>query len=77
MIFKKCFNFLILEILISAPAGSKDGSRIRKEIWEYNILQALVLVLKQDFTIVDGEWQIAAALAAILRYYIRICDIFE
>ncbi|XP_052092733.1 IQ calmodulin-binding motif-containing protein 1-like [Mytilus californianus] len=54
------------EILSTAVAGSKDGMRIRKEIWEYNLLQALVLVLKQDFTIVDGEWQIAASLAAIL-----------
>ncbi|XP_063425034.1 IQ calmodulin-binding motif-containing protein 1-like [Mytilus trossulus] len=54
------------EILSTAVAGSKDGMRIRKEIWEYNLLQALVLVLKQDFSIVDGEWQIAASLAAIL-----------
>ncbi|VDI27792.1 IQ calmodulin-binding motif-containing protein 1, partial [Mytilus galloprovincialis] len=53
-------------ILSTAVAGSKDGMRIRKEIWEYNLLQALVLVLKQDFSIVDGEWQIAASLAAIL-----------
>ncbi|XP_048728739.1 IQ calmodulin-binding motif-containing protein 1-like [Ostrea edulis] len=58
------------EILASAPKGSKDGIRIRNECWEFNILQVLVLVLKQDFSIVDGDWQTAAALAAILS---QIC----
>uniref|UniRef100_K1QXP7 IQ calmodulin-binding motif-containing protein 1 n=1 Tax=Magallana gigas TaxID=29159 RepID=K1QXP7_MAGGI len=54
------------EILASAPKGTKDGIRVRNECWEFNILQVLVLVLKQDFSIVDGDWQTAAALAAIL-----------
>ena len=59
--------FSFEEILSSAPKGSKDGIRIRNECWEFKILQVLVLVLKQDFSIVDGDWQTAAALAAILR----------
>ncbi|XP_052706454.1 IQ calmodulin-binding motif-containing protein 1-like [Crassostrea angulata] len=58
------------EILASAPKGTKDGIRVRNECWEFNILQVLVLVLKQDFSIVDGDWQTAAALAAILS---QIC----
>ena len=61
------FFFSFKEILASAPKGSKDGIRIRNECWEFKILQVLVLVLKQDFSIVDGDWQTAAALAAILR----------
>ncbi|XP_021353561.1 IQ calmodulin-binding motif-containing protein 1-like isoform X2 [Mizuhopecten yessoensis] len=53
-------------ILSSVPVGSKEGIKIRHEIWDYNLLHVLILVLKQDFSIVDGDWQTAAALAAIL-----------
>ncbi|XP_033729194.1 IQ calmodulin-binding motif-containing protein 1-like [Pecten maximus] len=53
-------------ILSSVPVGSKEAIKLRHEIWDYNLLHVLLLVLKQDFSIVDGDWQTAAALAAIL-----------
>ncbi|KAJ8306892.1 hypothetical protein KUTeg_014976 [Tegillarca granosa] len=66
--------FLLLslkEILSTAQAGTKEGIRIRQEIWEYNLLQVLILVLKQDFSIVDGQWNTATALCAILS---QVCS---
>ncbi|GFN86339.1 Iq calmodulin-binding motif-containing protein 1-like [Plakobranchus ocellatus] len=54
-------------ILDEFPLGSEDGARIRQEIWQYNLLKVLVLVLRQDFSIIAGEWSTAAQLATILR----------
>ena len=48
--------------------GSPEGIKARQDIWDYNILSVLTLVLKQDFSIVDGDWQTAAAIAAIIRF---------
>ncbi|KAK3591386.1 hypothetical protein CHS0354_005304 [Potamilus streckersoni] len=63
-----CLLLTLREILDSAQATSQDGRRIRKEIVEYNLLEVLILVLKQDFSVVDGEWTTAAKLTAILSH---------
>ncbi|KAK3106409.1 hypothetical protein FSP39_019392 [Pinctada imbricata] len=62
------------EILAAAPGSTQDGKRVRRECWEYNLVQVLILVLKQDFSIVDGDWQTATALCAILS---QICSGIE
>nr|KAG5705672.1 hypothetical protein BaRGS_026611 [Batillaria attramentaria] len=54
------------DILDSAPAGTPEGTRIRREIWEYNMLQMLIIIVRQDFSILPGEWRTAAKLATLL-----------
>lgn len=54
------------DILDSAPIGTPDGTRIRREIWEYNMLQMLIIVIQQDFSILPGEWKTAASLATLV-----------
>ncbi|BFZ06420.1 hypothetical protein BsWGS_09459 [Bradybaena similaris] len=53
-------------ILNDLPANTEKGMQIRQEIWQYNLLKVLVLVLRQDFSVIAGEWETAAALAALL-----------
>uniref|UniRef100_A0A0B6ZDD5 IQ calmodulin-binding motif-containing protein 1 n=2 Tax=Arion vulgaris TaxID=1028688 RepID=A0A0B6ZDD5_9EUPU len=53
-------------ILNDLPAGTDKGTQIRNEIWQYNLLKVLVLVMRQDFSVVAGEWETAAELAALL-----------
>ncbi|KAK3787699.1 hypothetical protein RRG08_031928 [Elysia crispata] len=53
-------------ILDESPVGSDEGALIRKDLWQFNLLKVLVLVLRQDFSIIAGEWHTAAQLATIL-----------
>ncbi|XP_045208275.2 IQ calmodulin-binding motif-containing protein 1-like [Mercenaria mercenaria] len=53
-------------ILDTSPASSSDGTRIRREIWEFQLLDVLILVLKQDYSVIEGQWLTAARLTTIL-----------
>ncbi|CAL1544110.1 unnamed protein product [Lymnaea stagnalis] len=53
-------------LLLESPASTQAGVKLRQEIWEYNLLRVLVLVLKQDYSIIDGQWETAAELAMVL-----------
>ncbi|XP_046355575.2 IQ calmodulin-binding motif-containing protein 1-like [Haliotis rufescens] len=54
------------DILDTAEAGEVDFVRLRREVWEYNLLQVLILVLRQDFSIIPGEWRTAVRLVDLL-----------
>ncbi|XP_078680207.1 IQ calmodulin-binding motif-containing protein 1-like [Branchiostoma floridae x Branchiostoma belcheri] len=54
------------DILDMAPAGSPNARKIRLDIWTYDLLQVLVLVLKQDFSTIHGGWATAVKLSQIL-----------
>ncbi|XP_072274015.1 IQ calmodulin-binding motif-containing protein 1 [Pyxicephalus adspersus] len=54
------------EISKSAPAGSKELQRIKEDLFSYGLLQYCILVLKQDYSRVEGGWTTAASLANIL-----------
>ncbi|XP_013413711.1 IQ calmodulin-binding motif-containing protein 1 [Lingula anatina] len=56
------------EIVDSVPVGSKEATRIKNEIWTYDLLQVLILVLKQDFDRVRGGWGTATKLANLLSH---------
>ncbi|XP_041373463.1 IQ calmodulin-binding motif-containing protein 1-like [Gigantopelta aegis] len=53
-------------ILASADAGSNEFAEICQDIWEYNLIQVLTLVLRQDYSIVEGQWTTGAKLVKIL-----------
>ena len=61
-------------ILDSTSPTSTDGKRIRKEIWEFSLIDVLILVLKHDYSIIEGQWMTAAKLTTILRYITRSPD---
>ena len=63
------FYFVVLfpAILDEAPATSEEGVRVRQELWKYNLLKVMMLVLRQDFSVIQGEWATAAELANLMR----------
>ncbi|XP_060591516.1 IQ calmodulin-binding motif-containing protein 1-like [Ruditapes philippinarum] len=62
-------------ILDTSPATSSDGVRIRREIWEFQLLDVLILVLKQDYSVIEGQWLTAARLTTILSQAVSGLDI--
>ena len=58
--------FVFADILDSIIPGSQKADRIRKDIWRFELLQSVLIALKQDFSQVDGRWTTAAKLAKIL-----------
>ncbi|KAH9509779.1 IQ calmodulin-binding motif-containing protein 1 [Bulinus truncatus] len=55
-------------IIQESPPNTQKGVKIRQEIWQYNLLKVLILILKQDFAVIDGEWETAAELATLLSH---------
>ncbi|KAL4229455.1 hypothetical protein ACF0H5_012493 [Mactra antiquata] len=62
-------------ILDSCPVGSSDGTRIRREIWDFQLLDVLILILKQDYSVIEGQWHTAARLTTILSQAVSGLDI--
>uniref|UniRef100_A0A670KFQ7 IQ motif containing B1 n=1 Tax=Podarcis muralis TaxID=64176 RepID=A0A670KFQ7_PODMU len=58
--------FSSLDILNSAPPGSKELKKIKQDLYYYDLVQYCTLVLKQDYTRVRGGWTTAAQIAEIL-----------
>lgn len=56
------------DILDSVVPGSQRADKIKKEIWNFELLQSVLLALKQDFSLIHGKWNTAAALAKILAH---------
>ncbi|XP_068102309.1 IQ calmodulin-binding motif-containing protein 1 [Hyperolius riggenbachi] len=54
------------EILQSAAAGSRELHKIKEDLYNYGLVQYCVLVLKQDYSRVEGGWATAASLADLL-----------
>lgn len=54
------------DMLDKAPRGTAEGTEMRKEIWEFNILHMLIIIIRQDFSILPGEWRTAAKLSILL-----------
>ncbi|XP_056390588.1 IQ calmodulin-binding motif-containing protein 1 isoform X2 [Hyla sarda] len=54
------------DILQSAAPGSKSLQNLKEDSYSYGLVQYCVLVLKQDYSRVDGRWTTAAALADVL-----------
>ncbi|KAM4026053.1 IQ calmodulin-binding motif-containing protein 1 [Anomaloglossus baeobatrachus] len=54
------------DLLRSAASEGEALQRIREDCYGYGLVQYCVLVLKQDYSRVDGGWTTAAALAHVL-----------
>ncbi|XP_030065621.1 IQ calmodulin-binding motif-containing protein 1 isoform X2 [Microcaecilia unicolor] len=54
------------EILKSAPSLSKESKKLKEDLYHYDLIQYCILVLKQDYSRVNGGWATAAKLAEIL-----------
>ncbi|XP_067948750.1 IQ calmodulin-binding motif-containing protein 1-like [Watersipora subatra] len=53
----------VRDLFNQIPAGTKEQAHFKKEVWNYELIQVLVLVLKQNFEYSDGKWKSAAELA--------------
>lgn len=62
-------------ILDTCPAGTEEGTRIRREIWEFQLLDVIILLLKQDYSVIDGQWMTATRLAHILSLAVSGLDL--
>lgn len=58
---------LVLDAFNEIPPGSKQQAQFKKNAWEYELIQVLVLVLKQNFEYIPGQWKSAAELATFAR----------
>ncbi|XP_075789217.1 IQ calmodulin-binding motif-containing protein 1 isoform X2 [Pelodiscus sinensis] len=54
------------EILNSTALGSKESKKIKQDLYYYDLVQYCMLVLKQDYSRLQGGWANAAQLAEIL-----------
>nr|XP_033800730.1 IQ calmodulin-binding motif-containing protein 1 isoform X2 [Geotrypetes seraphini] len=54
------------EILKTTPSLSKESKKLKEDLYNYDLIQYCVLVLKQDYSRVNGGWATAAKLAEIL-----------
>uniref|UniRef100_A0A2C9KEL5 IQ calmodulin-binding motif-containing protein 1 n=1 Tax=Biomphalaria glabrata TaxID=6526 RepID=A0A2C9KEL5_BIOGL len=57
-------------IIKEYPANTQVGIKLRQEIWQYNLLKVMILILKQDFAVIEGEWETASELATLLSHII-------
>ncbi|XP_009666158.2 IQ calmodulin-binding motif-containing protein 1 [Struthio camelus] len=55
-------------ILNSASLGCKESKKIKQEIYYYDLTQYCMLVLRQDYSRLQGGWTTAAQLAEILSH---------
>ncbi|KAH3699932.1 IQ calmodulin-binding motif-containing protein 1-like [Dreissena polymorpha] len=62
-------------ILDTCPSGTTDGGRVRREIVEFELLEVLILILKQDYSIIEGQWHTAARLCTILGQAVSGLDL--
>ncbi|XP_052803599.1 IQ calmodulin-binding motif-containing protein 1-like [Mya arenaria] len=62
-------------ILDTCPPASGDGTRIRREIWEFQLLDVLILILKQDYSVIEGQWHTASRLTAIFSQVVTGLDL--
>lgn len=63
---------IFVDAFIETAPGSFQQNQFKKEIWEYELIQVLVLVLKQNFEYIPGKWKAAAELATFARYIFDI-----
>ena len=54
-------------ILEEVPTTSEEGVRMRQELWQYNLLKVMCIILRQDYSVIAGEWGTAADLAMLIR----------
>ena len=40
---------------------------MRQELWQYNLLKVMCIILRQDYSVIAGEWGTAADLAMLIR----------
>ncbi|ESP03049.1 hypothetical protein LOTGIDRAFT_185823 [Lottia gigantea] len=66
---------LDLKDILNSSESTKDTVRIKRELWEYNIHQVVILVLRQDYSVITGEWSTAANIAKLLSVICTGIDI--
>lgn len=54
------------EILEGVSARDKELKKLKQDVYDYDLIQYCVLVLKQDYSRIQGGWTTAAQLAEIL-----------
>ena len=56
-----------VDVFNETQPGSAQQADFKKELWSYELVQVLVLVLKQNFELIPGKWKVAAELATFAR----------
>ncbi|XP_043930956.1 IQ calmodulin-binding motif-containing protein 1 [Protopterus annectens] len=54
------------QILEGVPSGSKELKKLKQDIYRYDLLQYCVVILKQDFSRINGGWATATQLGQLL-----------
>ncbi|PIK56897.1 putative IQ calmodulin-binding motif-containing protein 1 [Apostichopus japonicus] len=56
------------DILDKVVPGSQKAEQVKKAIWKFDLLQSVLIALKQDFSQNSGKWKTASSLTKILAY---------
>lgn len=67
LVFLSVCLLLHTGILNSASLGSEESKKIKQDVYNYDLTQYCMLVLRQDHSRLRGGWATAAQLAEILR----------
>lgn len=57
---------MFTDILDRVVSGSQKAEQVKKAIWKFELLQSVLIALKQDFSQIQGKWKTAASLSKIL-----------
>lgn len=58
---------IISDVFNETQPGTPEQAHFKKEIWSYELVHVLVLVLKQNFELIPGRWKVATELATFAR----------
>ncbi|KAJ8035612.1 IQ calmodulin-binding motif-containing protein 1 [Holothuria leucospilota] len=56
------------DILDRVVSGSQKAEQVKKAIWKFELLQSVLIALRQDFSQIQGKWKTAASLSKILAH---------
>lgn len=59
-------DICFLDILDKVVSGSQKAEQVKKAIWKFDLLQSVLIALKQDFSQIQGKWKTASSLTKIL-----------
>jgi len=55
------------DVFNETPPASIHLIKVKEDIWNYELLQVLILVIKQNFEFIPGRWKTAAELTTFAR----------
>ena len=58
---------LCVDIFDTVIDGTEEATAFYKDVWDLNILQMLIIIIRQDFSILPGTWKTSAQFAVMIR----------